>query len=266
MSEPIVGPRDWLGSTGEISQFTGRVLRDVWTLRVLRFSGETIRQAGILIVSSTAVLWIFTFIVGLGTCGIEGAYFAESQGAPSVAGIFAAWCDLREGVPYAFGYMMAAKVGTGIVAEIGAMRINDEIDALEVMGVDSMLFLCATRLLAGWIVLPFMYIAGVGVAYLASYIAVVRQVGYVTSGGYLLVFWQYQNPLDCLYSLTKGMCMATAVVLVACYYGYTASGGPVGVGKATAKSMVLNLVLVTMIGMLGTQVFWGTSPRAPIGG
>lgn len=266
MSEPIATPRDWLGSTGEIAQFTGRVLRDVWTLRVLRFSGETMRQAGILIVSSTAVLWVFTFIVGLGTCGIEGAYFAESQGAPSVAGIFAAWCDLREAVPYAFGYMMAAKVGTGIVAEIGAMRINDEIDALEVMGVDSMLFLCATRLLAGWIVLPFMYIAGVGVAYLASYIAVVRQVGYVTSGGYLLVFWQYQNPLDCLYSLIKGMWMATAVVLVACYYGYTASGGPVGVGKATAKSMVLNLVLVTMIGMLGTQVFWGTSPRAPIGG
>jgi phospholipid/cholesterol/gamma-HCH transport system permease protein len=104
------------------------------------------------------------------------------------------------------------------------------------------------------------------VAYLASYIAVVRQVGYVTSGGYLLVFWQYQNPLDYLYSVIKGMAMATVVVLVACYYGYNASGGPVGVGKATAKSMVLNLVLVTFIGMFGTQVFWGTSPRAPIGG
>ncbi|HTD58785.1 MAG TPA: ABC transporter permease [Solirubrobacteraceae bacterium] len=266
MSERVAPARDWLASVGEISQFTGRIVRDVWTLRVLRFFGETVRQSGILIVSSTAVLWIMVFIIGLGTCGIEGAYFAEAQGAPSVAGIFSAWCDLREAVPYAFGYMMAAKVGTGIVAELGAMRINDEIDALEVMGVDSMLFLCATRLLAGWIVLPFMYIAGVGVAYLASYIAVVRQVGSVTSGGFLLVFWQYQNPLDYLYSVIKGMTMATAVVLVACYFGYTASGGPVGVGKATAKSMVLNLVLVTMIGMLGTQVFWGTSPRAPIGG
>jgi phospholipid/cholesterol/gamma-HCH transport system permease protein len=62
------------------------------------------------------------------------------------------------------------------------------------------------------------------------------------------------------------MCMATAIVLVGCYYGYHASGGPVGVGAATAKSMVVNIVLVHLIGMLGTQVFWGANPRAPIGG
>ena len=141
------------------------------------------------------------------------------------------------------------------------MRINEEIDALEVMGIDSMTFLCATRLLAAWMVLPFMYIAAIGVAYLASYIAVVQQVGYVSSGGYLLIFWQFQNPPDFLFSLIKGMTMATAIVLVGCYYGYNASGGPVGVGTATAKSMVLNLVFVTLIGMLGTQVFWGANPR-----
>ena len=266
MSQRPTPGRDWLASTGEIAQFTGRIIRDVWTLRVLRFFGEATRQAGLLIVSSAVVLWVNVFIIGLGPCGIQGAYFAEAQGAPSIAGAFAAWCDLREAIPYAFGYMMAAKVGTGIVAELGAMRISEEIDALEVMGVDSMLFLCATRLLAAWIVLPFMYIAGIGVAFLASYIAVVRQVGAVTSGGYLLIFWQFQNPPDFLYSVIKAMSMATAIVLVACYYGYNASGGPVGVGRATAKSMVLNLVLVTMIGMLGTQVFWGTNPRTPIGG
>ena len=265
-ASPVAGARGWLASTGELGEFSLRVLTDVASLRVLRFFGETVRQAGILIISSTAVLWVMTFIIGLGTCGTEGAYFAESQGAPGVAGLFAAWCDLREAVPYAFGYMMAAKIGTGIVAEIGAMRINEEIDALEVMGVDSMAFLCATRLLAAWMALPFMYAAAVGVAYLASFIAVVRQVGYVTSGGYLLIFWQYQNPIDFLYSMTKAMTMATAIVLVSCYFGYTASGGPVGVGKATARSMVLNLVLVTMIGMMGTQIFWGSNPRAPIGG
>jgi phospholipid/cholesterol/gamma-HCH transport system permease protein len=129
-----------------------------------------------------------------------------------------------------------------------------------------MTFLCATRLLAAWIVLPFMYIGAIGVAYLGSYLAVVQQVGYVSSGGYLLIFWQFQNPPDFLFSLIKGMVMATAIVLVGCYYGYNASGGPVGVGTATAKSMVLNLVLVNLIGMLGTQVFWGSKPRAPIGG
>jgi len=258
-------PREWLAATGEIGKFTGQIVGDVYGLRVFRFFGEALRQSGILIIGSTTIIWTLMFILGL-QCGIEGAYFNQSVGAPTYSGVYAAWCNLREAVPYAFGYMMSAKVGTGIVAELGAMRISEEIDALEVIGINSMTFLCATRLLAAWIVLPFMYIAAVGVAYLASYIAVVQQIGYVSAGGYLLIFWQFQNVPDLLFSLIKGMTMATAIVLVACYYGYNAGGGPVGVGTATAKSMVLNLVLVNLIGMLGTQVFWGANPRAPIGG
>jgi phospholipid/cholesterol/gamma-HCH transport system permease protein len=261
----LAAPRSWLASTGDMTKFCGRVLRDVYGLRVLRFFGEALRQAGILILSSTLVIWGLVFIIGL-QCGIEGAYFNRSVGAPAYAGVFSAWCDLRELVPYGFGYMMAAKVGTGFVAELGSMRISDEIDALEVMGIDSMTFLCATRLLAAWLVLPFMYIAAVGAGFFASYLAVVQQIGEVSSGGFFLIFWMFQNPPDLLYSVIKGMVMATVIVLVGCYYGYNAGGGPVGVGTATAKSMVVNIVLVHLIGMLGTQVFWGANPRAPIGG
>jgi phospholipid/cholesterol/gamma-HCH transport system permease protein len=258
-------PRDWIASFGEIAKFSGKILGQVYGLRVFRFFGETLRQAGLLILGSTIVIWGLVFIIGL-QCGIEGAYFNRSVGAPAYAGVFAAWCDLRELVPYAFGYMMSAKIGTGIVAELGSMRISDEIDALEVMGIDSVLFLCATRLLASWMVLPFMYTAAIGAGFFASYLAVVQQIGEVSSGGFFLIFWMFQNPPDLLYSLIKAMCMATAIVLVGCYYGYNASGGPVGVGTATAKSMVLNIVLVHLIGMLGTQLFWGANPRAPIGG
>jgi len=258
-------PRDWVSSFGEIAKFCARIVGEVYGLRVFRFFGEALRQCGILILSSTLVIWGLVFIIGL-QCGIEGAYFNRSVGSPAYAGVFAAWCDLRELVPYAFGYMMAAKVGTGIVAELGSMRISDEIDALEVMGISSMTFLCATRLLAAWLVLPFMYIAGVGAGFLASYLAVVQQIGEVSSGGFFLIFWMFQNPPDLLYSVLKGMVMATGIVLVGCYYGYNAGGGPVGVGTATAKSMVLNIVMVHLIGMLGTQLFWGANPRAPIGG
>ncbi|HTZ87165.1 MAG TPA: ABC transporter permease [Solirubrobacteraceae bacterium] len=265
MSEWLAIPREWLASTGEIARFGGNLLGEVYGLRVFRFFGEALRQAGILILGSTAVIWVLMFILGL-QCGIEGAYFSAAQGAPAASGIFTAVCDLREITPLAFGYMMAAKVGTGIVAELGAMRISEEIDALEVMGVDSVVFLCATRLLAAWLVLPFMYMAGIGAGFLASYIAVVRQVGDISAGGYLLVFWQFQNPPDFVFSAIKAMVMATVIVVVACYYGYTASGGPVGVGRATAKSMVLNLVLVHIVGMLGTAVFWGGNARAPVGG
>jgi phospholipid/cholesterol/gamma-HCH transport system permease protein len=265
MNEWFALPREWIASSGEIAGFSGKIIGDVYSLRVFRFFGETLRQAGILIISSTLIIWSLMFILGL-QCGIQGAYFTEASGAPAYSGVFTAWCDLREIIPYAFGYMMSAKVGTGIVAELGAMRISDEIDALEVMGIDSLTFLCATRLLAAWLVLPFLYLAGIGGAFLASYIAVVDQVGVVSSGGYFLIFWQFQNPPDFLYSLIKAMVMATAIVLVGCYYGYNASGGPVGVGTATAKSMVMNIVLVHVIGMLGTQIFWGANPRAPIGG
>jgi phospholipid/cholesterol/gamma-HCH transport system permease protein len=258
-------PKDWLASFGDIVKFSAKVFQEVFTLKVLKFFGEALRQAGILILSSTLVIWGLIFIIGL-QCGIEGAYFNRSVGSPAYAGVFAAWCNLRELIPYAFGYMMSAKVGTGIVAEIGSMRISDEVDALEVMGISSLTFLCSTRLVAAWLVLPFMYLAGVGAGFFAAYLAVVEQIGEVSSGGYLLIFWMFQNPPDLLYSVIKGMAMATAIVLVGCYYGYTASGGPVGVGTATAKSMVLNIVLVHLIGMLGTQVFWGANPRAPIGG
>jgi phospholipid/cholesterol/gamma-HCH transport system permease protein len=258
-------PKDWIASFGEIIKFCARVIGAILRLRVLRFFGEALRQAGVLILSSTLVIWGLIFIIGL-QCGIEGAYFNRTTGSPSYAGVFAAWCDLRELVPYAFGYMMAAKVGTGIVAELGSMRISDEIDALEVMGINSLVFLCCTRLVAAWLVLPFMYLAGIGAGFFASYLAVVQQIGEVSSGGYFLIFWMFQNPPDLLYSVIKGMSMATVIVLVGCYYGYNASGGPVGVGTATAKSMVLNIVLVHLLGMLGTQLFWGANPRAPIGG
>jgi len=258
-------PRDWLASLGDISRFGARVAGLVYTGRVFQFFGESLRQAGILIVGSTLIIWGLVFTLGL-TCGIEGAYLLRAQGAPSYAGVFSAWCDLREIAPYAFGYMLSAKVGTGIVAELGSMRISDEIDALEVMGVPPVTYLAATRLLAAWITLPFIYMGGIGVMYLASYIAVVEQISETSKGGYLLIFWMFQNPPDLLFSVIKGMVMATAIVLVGCYYGYTASGGPVGVGKATAKSMVLNIVLVHIIGMMGTLVFWGANPRAPIGG
>ena len=124
-----------VASFGEIAQFSAKIVVSILNGRVFHF-GEALRQAGILILGSAIVIRGLAFILGL-QCGIEGAYFSRSTGAPAYAGVFSAWCDLREIMPYAFGYMMSAKVGTGLVAEIGAMRISDEIDALEVMGINS---------------------------------------------------------------------------------------------------------------------------------
>ena len=114
-------PRDWIASLGDIIRFCGVAFGDIFNARVFRFFGEALRQAGILILGSALVIWGIVFILGL-QCGIEGAYFNRSVGAPAYAGVFSAWCDLREIAPYAFAYMLAAKVGTGIVApEAGSL-------------------------------------------------------------------------------------------------------------------------------------------------
>src|SRR2546429_3753874 len=213
-------PRDWVASFGDIVKFAARDFGELFRLRVFRFFGEALRQAGILITGSTLIIWNLCFIIGL-QCGIEGAYLNRSIGAPAYSGVFSAWCDLRELMPYAFGYMMSAKVGTGLVAEIAAMRITDEIDALEVMGISSMTFLCATRLLAAIMVLPFMYLAGIGAGFFASYLAVVQQIGEVSSGGVFLIFWMFPNPPHPFYSPVKAMGMAGPVLHSRAYYGST---------------------------------------------
>jgi phospholipid/cholesterol/gamma-HCH transport system permease protein len=266
--------RDWLANSrtggvirgmGLAGEFHGRVIRGVVSKRIGLYFGEVLRQAGVFITGSMLIILGLVFILGL-QCGVEGAYGAKTVGAGSSVGAFTALCNLREVIPYAFGYMMAAKVGTGIVAELGSMRISDEIDALEVMGLDAVAYLGSTRLLGCWLVLPFVYIIAIMVGITASYIAVVIQIGQVSAGGYLQLFWMFQSPTDFVFSLAKGMLMATFVVLIGIYYGYHAANGPVGVGRATARSMFANTLGIHVIGLLTTQLFWGSNPRSPIGG
>jgi phospholipid/cholesterol/gamma-HCH transport system permease protein len=205
------------------------------------------------------------FIMGL-ECGIEANYVLRGYGASIYSGVFTAWCAVREMAPYMWGYILSAKVGCGLVAELGSMRINDEIDAMETIGLNPMRYLIATRLVAAWMTFPFIYIVGLAMHFLANYVIIVVQIGEVSQGGWELIHWGFQNPLDIFYSEMKIMVMGTLIVLVGMYYGYRAKGGPVGVGAATAKSMILNLILVHIVGSLFTMLFWGLHPNAPIGG
>jgi phospholipid/cholesterol/gamma-HCH transport system permease protein len=250
-----------LQTAGDMTRFSVEAIRTIPKLRL--YPSELFRQTAILILSSGFIVWLMEFVIGL-QCGLEGSYSLRQIGAPGYSGIFSAWCAIREMAPYMWGYILAAKVGCGLVAEIGSMRISEEIDALEVIGVRPMAYVVATRIVAAWIALPFLYVIGLGIMYVAEWLVVVKQLGEVSPGGYNLVFWLYQNPPDFLYSLMKIMAMGTVIVFVGCYYGFKARGGPVGVGMNTAKSMMVNMVLVHVIGMFGTQLFWGLSPNAPI--
>ncbi len=250
---------------GRAADFILAVIGRVLGGRVTWYWREVLRQAGILISGSMVIVLGMVFALGL-VVGVEGSYGARLVGAPAAAGAFTAIANLREIVPYAFGYMMAAKVSTGYAAEIGTMRISDEIDALDVMGLDSRVYLCSTRLLAAWLVLPFVYSLAIVTAFVASFVTVVFQIGQVSAGGYLQLFWKFQSTSDYLFSGIKGMLMATFVVLVGCYFGYNVRGGPVEVGRAAAKTMVVNLIGIHLIGIVTSELFWGGTPRLPIGG
>ncbi|AEH09470.1 ABC transporter permease [Candidatus Protofrankia datiscae] len=254
------GVKQAVTTGGEIAQFSARTIRDFGDIR--HYASEVFHQAGILILSSGLIIWSMQFIMGM-QCGLEASYTLKQIGAPLYSGIFNAYCSLREMAPYMYGYIFAAKVGCGLVAEIGSMRIADEIDAMEVMGVRSRSYLVGTRIMAAWIAMPFLFTVGLGLMYISMYLVTVVQLGGVSAGGYNYIFWLYQNPLDFLFSMIKMLSMGTTIVFVSCYYGYTASGGSVGVGKNTAKSMMLNMVLIHVIGLLTTQLFWGLSPNAP---
>lgn len=250
-----------LRTGGEIIMFSGQVTKSLPDVRT--HWTEVIRQAATLILSSGLIIWGMQFVMGT-MCGTEAIYTLKQVGAPIYSGIFNAWCAVRELVPYMWGYILAAKVGCGLVAEIGSMRISEEVDALEVMGVDSRSYLVGTRVVAAWIAMPFLYAVSLAMMSLGEILVTVYYIGGVSPGGHMYIFWLYQNPLDYMYSMIKALTMGTAIVFVACYYGYNVRGGSVEVGKNTARSMVLNMVLIHLIGALGTQLFWGMSPNAPI--
>lgn len=264
MSELAARMRESLVTFGDGVEFSGDVLRR--SLLALRlYVSEVMRQATVLARGSVPIILVLVFAFGL-VLGIQSSYGARLVGAPSIAALGPSIGGLRELIPYAFAYMMAAKVSTGYVAEIGTMRITEEIDALDVMGMNTVAYLCSTRVLASWIVLPFVYGIAVIVSYAASFIAVVVQIGQVSAGGYFELFWKFQSPPDYLFSGAKGILMGTYVVLVGVWFGYRVRGGPVEVGRATARAMVVNLVGIHLIGVLTSEVFWGGSSRLPVGG
>jgi len=262
--EGLAAPvRGQLTEAGQMAPFILRAFRElpgVW-----RYTSEMLRQAGILIVGSAAVIWFMEFVMGA-ECATEANYVLRGYGATIYSGVFTAWCSNREMGPYMWGYILSAKVGCGLVAEIGSMRINEELDAMEAQGLNPMRYVVATRLVAAWLTFPFIYFVGLTIHELADYVIIVKQIGEVSQGGWELIHWSFQDPMDLLYGEAKIMVTGTAIVLVAMYYGYHARGGPVGVGTATARSMILNLILVHIIGSLGTMIFWGLNPRGPIGG
>jgi phospholipid/cholesterol/gamma-HCH transport system permease protein len=262
-TDPPRDPHGPIETAGSIAQFSVRLAREL--PRVRHHAGEALRQAAIVVTSSTIVIVLIAFFAG-GSCGLESSSLARAFGAAPVAGGFSAWCTLREVVPFVFGYIVAAKVGCGMVAELSAMRSVEEIDAIDGMGVRSLAYLAGTRFAGCAIVLPFAYLLSIAAAFAAAALMSLGRFGDVSPGTWKLFFLSFQSPTDLAYSVAKGVTISAFVVLVALHQGYALRArGPVDVGTATARSMAISIVGVTMISMAGTLIFWGANPRIPIG-
>ncbi len=254
--------RELFESAAEMILFFVRVF--VWMPRAVRFyPSEVFRQCGILILSSGLIICFMELLMGA-ILGVTGHYIARQFGAAGYVGIYPAVGGLRVGGPEMWGWILAAKVGCGFVAELGSMRISEEIDALKVMGIEPMSYLVGTRVLAATIAMPFLYTIGIGLLYLGSWFMTVQVLDTVSPGGFSQVLWVFQSPLDLFFSMSWTVVMGILVVLVGCYYGYTAKGGPVGVGMNTSQSMVINMVLVSLVGLIFHQMFWGDFANAPV--
>jgi phospholipid/cholesterol/gamma-HCH transport system permease protein len=265
---PVASPPFWAPGLGALDVFGEIVLFSARSLtaipRALRYGGEIWWYAAFLAVGSTPVAMVMTLFSGA-ECSVEGYYSLHQLGnAESLVGVFNALCDMREITPLFFGFAIGAKIGCGLVAELGTMRINEEIDALETIGVPSVPFLVTTRMLAAFIVLPLMYVLSLATSFLASWLVQRFQIGLVSNGVYFGYFWRYTNLTDFSYSLIKALVFAFLVVCVGVYYGYHVRGGAVGIGRAVAKTMAVSLVLIVVMNALLTQVFWGQNPNLPI--
>jgi phospholipid/cholesterol/gamma-HCH transport system permease protein len=160
---------------------------------------------------------------------------------------------------------LAATVGCGYTARLGAMRIAEEVDALEAMGIPSIPFLVTTRMIGGFLAVIPLYI----VALLASYLSprlITTLIYHQSPGTYDHYFLAFLPPVDILWSFAKLIVLAVAIILIHCYYGYTASGGPAGVGMAVGQAIRTSIVTVVVSDFFMSFAIWGSTTTVRITG
>jgi phospholipid/cholesterol/gamma-HCH transport system permease protein len=251
----------FLAAVGDWARFSARASLGI--LRIRPYAGEVLRQAALITAGSVLVILLITFVVGA-TCGLQSTVIARQVGAGTAAPIFSAVCTVRDTVPVVFGVILAAKVGCGVVAEIGAMQVNEEVDALEVMGVPSMVYLVSVRLLAAAIVVPPIYITSVASAQAGAWLSSYVRFGDISQGSWEQAFYSALRPEDFLYSTTKASVLFFVVMLTALYFGHSVRGGPVQVGEAAARSMFANITLIAVMNPILSLSLWGFDTPVPI--
>lgn len=262
---------DGLANIGEQMIFMAKALGDV--VPAVRHGGEVARLvseitlgAGALIVGAgtAGVIFFMAFFTGT-QVGLEGFKGLQLIGAEAFTGFVSAFANTREITPLIAGVTLAAQVGAGFTAELGAMRVNEEIDALETMAVRPVPYLISTRIVAALVAITPLYLISLFASYIATELVVTKLLG-LSGGTYHHYFSLFLPAIDVFYSLIKAVVFATAVALIHCYYGFNASGGPAGVGIAVGKAIRASIVVVNLLNLMMSSFMWGVTDTVRIAG
>jgi phospholipid/cholesterol/gamma-HCH transport system permease protein len=265
-------PVEALDSLGEQMRFyvrslawSGRTIRR-YKKEVIRLLAEVSLGSGALSVigGTVGVIAFLAFVTG-SQVGLQGYSSLNQLGTGAFTGFVSAYLNTREIAPLVAGLALAATVGCGFTAQLGAMRISEEVDALEVMGVPSLPFLVTTRMIAGFVAVVPLYVLGLLSSYGATRFIVVHYFGQ-SAGTYDHYFHLFLPPIDVLYSFLKVMVFAVVIILIHCYYGYNASGGPAGVGVAVGKAVRTSIVAINIVDFFFSLAVWGATTTVRIAG
>nr|WP_246228059.1 ABC transporter permease [Mycolicibacterium helvum] len=260
MQSPLVSAGQWVTF----------IAQTVWLLPITirRYRRETLQVMnnlawgrGSVIVDGgvISVLAILGVTVGA-IVAIEAFATLNLIGLGALAGVIGGWGNVREMAPLVAGVAFASQAGCRMTAEIGSMRIAEEIDAVEAMGLRSVPYVVGTRVIGGLMCVIPGFLLALSVSFVSCDIII--RVFYGQPGGtYQHYFVEFLTPADIAASLLKAVVYCTAVTLIHCYYGFFASGGPVGVGQASGRAIRSSLVTIMVLDLATTIMLWGLRPQ-----
>lgn len=277
-ARPNVVTRSWRSTVNALSElgdqaiFYGKTLGSIPTAiakyrrEVLRLLAEVALGRGALVlVAGTLGIIIFEVLAVGSVVGLVGYQGLKQVGIQPYVGFLSAYFNTREVAPLVASNALVATVGAGFTAQLGAMRISEEIDAIEVMAIPSITYLVSTRVVAAFIAVIPLYFVGLIGTYAATQAVSIHYYG-LTGGTYSHYFNLFLPPIDVLYSFIKVLIFAVILTLICCYYGYTAKGGPAGVGVAVGRAVRLSLVIIVIADFFLSLALWGSTTTVRLAG
>jgi phospholipid/cholesterol/gamma-HCH transport system permease protein len=269
-----IGPRmsGYARKLGEQTEFYGRSLAS--TVDAVRhYPGELLRliaEMGLgtgalaVIGGTTGIIGFLTLTTGA-LVAVQGYDTLSNIGVEALTGFLSAFFNVRMIAPCTAGVALAATIGAGTTAQLGAMRINEEIDALEVMGIRAITYLSSTRIIAGVLVVIPLYAVAVLMSFIAAKFGTIYIYGQ-SRGVYEHYFTTFLRPTDLFWSFLAALAMATGVMVVHTYYGFTATGGPAGVGEAVGRSVRSSMIVTAFVCLAISLSVYGQSGNFNLSG